>query len=73
MNLNLHKYIGQYLFYKNCKVVTPACNEVKNSYKESLNHEMEISKNWNDIANASLTKKDNDTYAFAQKIICKKL
>jgi len=65
--------IYEYLFDKNCKAVTPACNEVKNSYKdirtvveESLNHEIQVTKNWNNIANTALSEKDNDTYALTQ-------
>lgn len=65
--------IYDYLFEKNCKAKTPACNEVKNSYKDiveilndSLEHEMNITKNWNDIADQALKEKDNDTYALSQ-------
>lgn len=65
--------IYQYLFEKNCKAVTPTCNEAKDSYKDitevvqsSLDHEMQITKNWNDIADQALKEKDNDTYCLSQ-------
>jgi len=65
--------IYEYLFDKNCRALTPGCTEVKNDYKdiktiveESLNHEMEVTKMWNNIADTALAEKDNDTYALAQ-------
>lgn len=65
--------IYQYLFDKNCRALTPGCDEVNNDFddikaivQESLNHEMEVTQMWNDIANAALDEKDNDTYALSQ-------
>ena len=65
--------IYQYLFDKNCKAITPICNESKSTYKDitevvqsSLDHEMQVTKNWNDIADQSLKEKDNDTYCLSQ-------
>lgn len=65
--------VYEYLFEKNCTAKTPACDMVKESYEdiknildESLEHEIKITKNWNDIADKALEEKDNDTYALAQ-------
>jgi ferritin len=65
--------IYEYIFEKNCKAEVPACEKVKDDYKnirnvveESLNHEMEVTENWNNIANTSMKDKDNDTYALSQ-------
>lgn len=68
--------IYEYLFDKNCKAKTPACNEAKDNYKDiyevleqSLEHEIQVTKNWNDIADQALKEKDNDTYTLAQWFI----
>jgi ferritin len=68
-----HDKIYQYLFDKNCRAVTPAVEPVQGDYKDireileiSLSHEIEVTKNWNDIAEAAKKEGDNDTYTLAQ-------
>jgi ferritin len=68
--------IYNYIFEKNSLAKVPASdafsfnnNKVKELLEESLNHEMEVTKNWNDIADQALKEKDNDTYALAQWFI----
>lgn len=68
--------IYQYLFDKNCKAVVPVCDKAPDSYKDitevvqaSLDHEITVSENWNDIANLALKEKDNNTYIFSQWFI----
>ena len=63
----------EYIFDKNGKAITPGSEKPKEVFKdiktvlnESLRHEMNVTKNWNDIANAAMSEKDNDTYALAQ-------
>ena len=65
--------IYEYLFDKNCRALVPSSTDVENDYKdiksiveESLEHEMSVTKMWNDIANAAMDEKDNDTYALSQ-------
>lgn len=68
--------VYQYMFEKNTKAITPACEAVQGDFKDareiveiSLNHEMEVTKNWNDIAEAAKKEDDNDTYMLAQWFI----
>ena len=65
--------IYQYLFDRNCLSKVPTCVEVKQDFKDirdtvekSLEHEIEITKNWNDISEQSKKEEDNTTYEFAQ-------
>ena len=65
--------IYEYLFVKNCKAVVPVCNEHKSDYKDirdlvekALEHEIEITKNWEDISDTARDEKDNTSYEFAQ-------
>lgn len=62
-----------YFFEKNTKAITPACEQVKGEFESvreiveySLDHEMEVTKYWNEIANAAKEENDNDTYTLAQ-------
>lgn len=71
--LNHYVKIYNYLFDKNSDGVVLPVNQVKLDYTDivniveaSLMHEMRISGQWNEIANAALELKDNDTYAMAQ-------
>lgn len=64
--------IYKYLFEKNCKAVVPTVGKVKQDFKDvkellelALEHEIEITENWNSIANLASKTKDNDTYSFA--------
>lgn len=65
--------IYEYLFDKNCKASVPSVSDVPKDFKDiktivqtSLDHEMQVTKQWNDIADTALAEKDNDTYALAQ-------
>ena len=65
--------IYDYIFDKNCKAVVPVCDKQKDDYSDirdivesALEHEIEITKNWEDIANLARDEKDNTTYEFAQ-------
>jgi ferritin len=65
--------IYEYLFDKNCRAMVPNTDGIKNDFKdiksiveESLDHEMKITEQWNNIANSALGEKDNDTYCLAQ-------
>jgi ferritin len=68
--------IYNYLFDKNCKPKVPKTTDVKQDFtniveilKLSLEHEILVSKNWNDIADLALKEKDNFTYQEAQWFI----
>lgn len=68
--------IYNYMFEKNAKAITPACEAVQGDFKDvreivenTLNHEMEVTQNWNDIAEAAKKEGDNDTYSLAQWFI----
>lgn len=63
----------EYLFDKNCKAVVPTVSDVDKDFKDiktivqtSLDHEIKVTEQWNEIANTALAEKDNDTYALAQ-------
>jgi ferritin len=65
--------IYNYLFDRNCLAKVPTCDLVKQEFtdlkeilEDSLKHEIEVSKNWNDIANLALKLNDNTTYVFSQ-------
>lgn len=65
--------IYQYLFDRNCKVTVPTCDEQKDDFKDikdlvenALQHEMDVTKNWEDISELAKDEKDNTTYEFAQ-------
>jgi ferritin len=65
--------IYQYLFDKNCKAVVPTSDEQKQEFKDikdmievALQHEMDVTKNWEDISTLSKEENDNTTYEFAQ-------
>jgi ferritin len=67
------KKIYQYLFDKNCKPKVPTCEAVEEEFKDirevvekSLEHEMEVTKNWDDISNLAKKEGDNNTYLFSQ-------
>lgn len=64
--------IYKYLYEKNCKAVVPNVKDVPKTFKNvralveaALEHEMSVTKNWNDIANKAKSEDDNDTYSFA--------
>ena len=68
--------IYTYIYEKNSRAVVPPCPNVKQEFKDirevvesALNHEMMVTKNWNDIANKSKEENDNDTYSFAMGYI----
>lgn len=64
--------IYQYLYAKNCRAIVPTVENVPKTFKDvralleaALEHEIKVTKNWNDIANKSKSEDDNDTYSFA--------
>lgn len=65
--------VYQYLFDKNCLAKVPTCDKVEQEFKDirdvvekSLKHEMDITKNWNDISELAKKEEDNTTFEFAQ-------
>lgn len=65
--------IYQYLFDKNCKAKVPATKEIIEDYidikdilEKSLEHEIGVTLNWENISNLAKEKNDNSTYLFAQ-------
>lgn len=65
--------IYQYIFDRNSVAIVPVTEEVKQKFEtirevveESLKHEIEVTKNWDDIAEAADKSGDNVTYEFAQ-------
>lgn len=74
--LNHMRKIYRYLFSKNClaevrEVSAPIAkfNDIRDLLNKSLEHEMQVTKNWEDIAELSKQKGDNTTYEFAQWFI----
>lgn len=65
--------IYQYLFDRNCKAVVPTCDEVKQDFKDireivefSLEHEMEVSKQWEEISKKAKEENDSTTHEMAE-------
>jgi len=65
--------IYKFLFDRNVVAKVPICEEVKQKFEdvreiveESLKHEIEVTKEWDDISNAAKDEGDNTTYEFAQ-------
>jgi len=65
--------IYKYIFDRNCKAVVPACEGVKSDFSDirevieaSLEHEIEVTNNWEAISNLAKEEGDNTTYEFAQ-------
>lgn len=65
--------VYQYLFDRNAVAKVPTCETVKQEFKDirevvemSLQHEMDVTKNWEDIANKAKEEGDNTTYDFVQ-------
>jgi len=63
----------EYIFDRNAKAKTPNVGDVETDFKDireiiekSLDHEMNVTKNWEDIAEAALSSGDNTTYEFSQ-------
>jgi ferritin len=63
----------QYLFDRNMVAKVPVCEAVKQEFKDirevveaSLQHEIDVTKNWEDISNKAKEEGDNTTYEFAQ-------
>ena len=64
--------IYKYLYEKNAKAIVPNVKnvpleftDVRDLLEKALEHEMKVTKNWNDIANKAKSEDDNDTYSFA--------
>lgn len=70
----IHMYkIYDYIFDKNCLAKVPAVAEVKQSFKDirevlelSLEHEIKVTANWENIAEMAKKESDNTTYEFTQ-------
>lgn len=68
--------IYNYLFDKNCLAKVPATDEVEQEFKtireiveKSLEHEIEVTENWEKISNLAKKEGDNSTHLFAQWFI----
>lgn len=64
--------IYKYLYEKNARAIVPNVKNVPVNFEnvrdlveKALEHEMKVTKNWNDIANKAKGEDDNDTYSFA--------
>lgn len=64
--------IIEYLDDKNCKFIIPECPKPPCEFKDmreivtkALQHEINVTKNWEDISNTALACKDNTTHEFA--------
>lgn len=64
--------IYKYLYEKNARAIVPNVknvpqefNDVRDLVSKALEHEMKVTKNWNEIANKAKAEDDNDTYSFA--------
>lgn len=64
--------IYKYLYEKNSRALVPNVknvpqefNDIRDLVEKALEHEMKVTKNWNDIANKAKAEDDNDTYSFA--------
>lgn len=65
--------IYQFLFDRNCLAKVPTVDAVKQEFKDirevvelSLEHEIEVTKMWENISNIAKESGDNTTYEFAQ-------
>ena len=65
--------IYQFIFDRNAKVIVPGCEMVKQEFtdirnlvEESLQHEMQVTKQWESISQLAKAEGDNTTYQFAQ-------
>jgi len=64
--------VYKYLYEKNARALVPNVknvpqefNDIRDLVEKALEHEMKVTKNWNDIANKAKSEDDNDTYSFA--------
>lgn len=64
--------IYKYLYEKNARALVPNVknvpqefNDIRDLVEKALEHEMRVTKNWNEIANKAKSEDDNDTYSFA--------
>lgn len=71
--LNHMNKIYQYLFGRNVKAVVPVTEEVEQEFsgirqivEKSLEHEIQVTKNWEEISQKAKDSGDNTTYEFAQ-------
>lgn len=65
--------IYEFLFDRNVKSVVPSVGEVEKEFKDireiveiSLDHEMKITSDWENISEAAISEADNTTYEFSQ-------
>lgn len=65
--------IYKYLFDKNCHAIVPCCDECESDYEDiqdlietSLQHEIDVTNEWETISNLAKEEGDNTTYEFAQ-------
>lgn len=71
--LNHMNKIYEFLFARNVLAVVPSVDEVKQTFdsirnivEESLEHEILVSQQWENISNKAKEQNDNTTYEFAQ-------
>jgi ferritin len=71
--------IYKYLYEKNARALVPNVknvpqefNDIRDLVEKALEHEMRVTKNWNEIANKAKAEDDNDTYSFALGYVNKK-
>lgn len=64
--------IIEYLDDRNCKFIIPACikppsefSDIREILEKALEHEIQVTKNWEDISNIALSNKDNTTHELA--------
>lgn len=67
------KKIQEYMMERNCKFITPSLPEVKQEYIDlrdvltsALEHEIQVTSNWNNIAEIALKSSDHVTYSFSK-------
>ena len=65
--------VYQYLFDRNVVAIVPETDEVKQEFEtlreiveDSLQHEMDVTKEWEEISETAKEEDDNTTYEFAQ-------
>lgn len=65
--------IYMYLFERNCVAIVPPCDKVQDKFKDirdvlelSLEHEIKVTKEWENISNVAKNNGDNTTVEFAQ-------
>lgn len=68
--------IYKYLYEKNCRAIVPACAApaidyagVRELTEAGLQHEIQVTTNWTNIANLAKENNDHDTFSFAMAFV----